>query len=318
MHPQMNLEIDLGLDSLGRAETFAALEAAFSTEFEAEEAATALTVSDVIALVKKHGATDAADVSVNLDWGRIVEQADASVPEIQPILRKRPVFAVFAWSVYRCFNLVCRILFRLEVRGVENLTAFKESELRDPQYAFLVCPNHQSFLDPFVVCSNYPLWLFRNTFHVGASEFWEGGFMNWLSRLLQVVPVNPDTELMRAMRAGAAGLKNGKILHIYPEGERGFDGELHDFKKGAAILATELDRPIIPVALDGLYKVWPRSSWRIRLAQVKVRFGEPIYAREILKTNEDVSRPEERYTCVTAHLKNTIAGMIEEMRSNSA
>ena len=142
--------------------------------------------------------------------------------------------------------------------------------------------------------------------------------MNWLSRLLQVVPVNPDTELMRAMRAGAAGLKNGKILHIYPEGERGFDGELHDFKKGAAILATELDRPIIPVALDGLYKVWPRSSWRIRLAKVKVRFGEPIYAREILKTNEDVSRPEERYTCVTAHLKNTIAGMIEEMRSNSA
>ena len=65
--------------------------------------------------------------------------------------------------------------------------------------------------------------------------------MSWVSRMLQVVPVNPDTELMRAMRAGAAGLKNGKILHIYPEGERGFDGELHEFKKGAAILATELD-----------------------------------------------------------------------------
>src|SRR6185437_13544891 len=32
IYPQMNLEIDLGLDSLARAEVFAALEQAFSTE----------------------------------------------------------------------------------------------------------------------------------------------------------------------------------------------------------------------------------------------------------------------------------------------
>ena len=44
--------------------------------------------------------------------------ADASdVPEIQPILRKRPLFGTFAWVVYRCFNFACRIFFRLEVRG---------------------------------------------------------------------------------------------------------------------------------------------------------------------------------------------------------
>ena len=138
--------------------------------------------------------------------------------------------------------------------------------------------------------------------------------MNWVSRLLQVVPVNPDTELMRAMRAGAAGLKNGKILHIYPEGERGFDGELHEFKRGAAILATELDRPIVPVALDGLYKVGPRSSWRIRLAKVKVRFGEPIYAREILKDSSTLTS-DQKYAAVTAHLKQTIADMIDAMRN---
>ena len=53
----MNLEIDLGLDSLARAETFAALEHAFSTEFEGDEAAKALTVRDAVALVEKHGGT---------------------------------------------------------------------------------------------------------------------------------------------------------------------------------------------------------------------------------------------------------------------
>jgi len=141
--------------------------------------------------------------------------------------------------------------------------------------------------------------------------------MTWVSRMLQVVPVNPDTDLMRAMRAGAAGLKNGRILHIYPEGERGFDGDLHEFKKGAAILATELDLPIVPVALDGLYKVWPRRSWRIRLAKVKVRFGKPFYARDVLAAVAQAGDlpTDAQYAIVTDHLKTIIEQMIEEMRS---
>ena len=317
VHPNMNLEIDLGLDSLGRAETLAALEQVFSTEFAAEEAATALTVADVIAMVRKHGIESAVTDSIDLNWGKIVEKADANVPEIKPVLKRRPLFGTFAWLVYRCFNLVCRLLFSLEVEGLENLTSMRPTK-GGSQDTFLVCPNHQSFLDPFVVCSNYPLKIFRDVFHVGASEFWEGGLMTWVSRMLQVVPVNPDAELMRAMRAGAAGLKNGKILHIYPEGERGFDGQFHEFKKGAAILATELDLPVIPVGLDGLYKVWPRHSGRIRLAKVKVRFGEPFYARDIISesaASAGVLTPAEKYTIVTDHLRETIETMVAEMRS---
>lgn len=316
VHPSMNLEIDLGLDSLARAETFAALEQAFSTEFDADEAATALTIADVINLVNGHGGNCSDNISTDLNWTRIVENADKNIPEIQPILRRRPVFAVFAWSMYRCFNFFCRMAFRLEVQGLKNLTNLRPI---DTHNAFLVCPNHQSFLDPFVVCSNYPFRVFRDTFHVGASEFWEGGLMSWLARLLQVVPVNPDTELMRAMRAGAAGLKNGKVLNMYPEGERAFDGDLHEFKKGAAILATELGLPIVPVAIDGLYKVWPRSSWRIRLAKVKVRFGEPIYARDVKVASSREDQPDKtadlRYEAVIEHLQQTIAEMIEEMRA---
>jgi 1-acyl-sn-glycerol-3-phosphate acyltransferase len=132
------------------------------------------------------------------------------------------------------------------------------------------------------------------------------------------VPVNPDTELMRAMKAGAIGLKNGKVLNIYPEGERAFDGELHTFKKGAAILATELDLPIVPVALDGLQNVWARKSWKIRPAKVKITIGEPFYARDIL-TESDLANAstDEKYAIVTAHLKTTIAGMIDTMRSKT-
>jgi long-chain acyl-CoA synthetase len=335
IHPAMNLEIDLGLDSLARAETFAALEQAFGTEFEGDEAATALTVGNVIELVNKHGGADVDAVSVDLNWGKIVREADDDFPEVRGVLRDRPVFSVFAFLVYKCFNLFFRVFMLLEVKGKANLKEL--INLNDKgklDKTFLICPNHQSFLDPFVLCSNYPYALFKNIFHVGASEFFEGGLLRFVAKMLNVVPVNPDTELMRAMKAGAIGLKNGKVLNIYPEGERAFDGELHAFKKGAAILATELDLPIVPVALDGLQNVWARKSWKIRPAKVKITIGKPFYAKEVLSRKSEVlslntgdslsdsglqtqdSRPssDAAYEAVTDHLKQTISDMIDEMR----
>ena len=166
-----------------------------------------------------------------------------------------------------------------------------------------------------MLCSNYPYALFKHSFHVGASEFFANAPMRFIAKMLNVVPVNPDTELMRAMKAGAIGLKNGKVLNIYPEGERAFDGELHGFKKGAAILATELDLPIVPVALDGLQNVWARNSWKIRPSKVKITIGKPIYAKDVIgdPTSADISG-DAKYEVVTAHLKQTISDMIDEMR----
>lgn len=208
---------------------------------------------------------------------------------------------------------------RLEVEGLEKL-----KKLDAP---YLICPNHQSFLDPFVVCSNYPFDVFRKTFHVGAAMFFKGAVMRFVASMVKVVPIDPDTQLMRAMKAGAIGLKNGKILNIYPEGERAFDGKLHDFKKGAAIIASELDLIIVPVALDGLYNVWARGSWKIRPAKVKIKIGDPISARAVADalTASDaaaekqselaaVVSDEQRYEHVTAHLKATIADMIADLR----
>ena len=306
IHPDMNLEIDLGLDSLARAETFAALEQAFQTEFNGDEAASALTVRSVVELIDAKAGKDAEISSVDLNWCNIVRESDAAeLPEIQHILKDQTAFSAVAFVVYKFFNLMFRVLLNLEVKGRENL------EVKDAR-AFLVCPNHQSFLDPFVLCSNYRFDLFKRIFHVGASEFFDSSLTAFIAKLLNVVPVNPDTELMRAMKAGAVGLKNGRVLNIYPEGERAFDGELHAFKKGAAILATELDLPIVPVAIDGTYKVWPRNSRKIRLSKVKVSIGKPFYAREILGKSPEIT--DESYEIVTEHLKTTIAAMIEEMR----
>lgn len=141
--------------------------------------------------------------------------------------------------------------------------------------------------------------------------------MATVGKLLRVVPIDQDTQLLRAMKAGAIGLRHGMILNIYPEGERAFDGNLHEFKKGAAILATELDLPIVPVALDGLHKVWARRSLKIRPAKVKIRFGDPIYPAALLRPGDGSISPEKRYEIVIDRLKDTIADMIRESRDGT-
>ena len=318
IHPDMNLEIDLGLDSLGRAEMFASIEHALGLQIEAEDAADLLTVRDTITFLRGHVDDSQLQdhISADLDWGRIVRDEGEAIPELKPILDDRPVFETFAFSVFKLFNVAAGVLFGLEVRGIENFTRMKAP--------FLVCPNHQSFLDPFVLCSTYPYDFFRRSFHVGASQFFSTPFMRWVGQMLQVVPVDPDTQLMRAMRAGAIGLQHGKILNIYPEGERAYDGELHNFKRGAAILATELDLPIVPVAIDGMYKVWARDSNKIRLAKVKISFGTAFRPSDVIASmplrpvDASADAPsgdrDREYDLVTEHLRNTIAAMIEEMR----
>jgi long-chain acyl-CoA synthetase len=150
--------------------------------------------------------------------------------------------------------------------------------------------------------------------HVGASMYFTNFVVAQLARLINVVPIDPDAHLRRAMRAGAVALREGRILNIYPEGQRSFDGQLQEFKKGAAILATELNVPIVPVAIDGTYRIWPRNAQRFRLAKVKISFGGPIDAGSEAKGETD---EEIVYKKVTVLIKDRIQRMLDEMRRES-
>ncbi|NNE66831.1 MAG: AMP-binding protein [Pyrinomonadaceae bacterium] len=299
IHPDMNLEIDLRLDSLSRAEIVAGLEQAFGFEFGEEEITRAYKFREVVGLVEKHvpesKSQELLDPSFN--WSEILSEQSEPIPETKRVLRRKHIFEPFAFVGLKIANLLYRVFFRLEVTGSENL-----KEIESP---FLICPNHQSYIDPLVVCSTYPYAVLRDTFHVGASEYFQNFFMRIIGSVLKIVPIDPDTQLIKAMRAGAVGLNAGKILNIYPEGERAFDGNLHKFKNGAAILSKELGLPIIPVAIDGLHKVWGRGSLKIRAAKVKIEFCEPLIPSE----NDD-------YEEITAKLKETIRTRLEQMRDN--
>lgn len=307
IHPKMNLEIDLGLDSLARAECIASMEQSLGIEFKPEEATRAHTVGELIELANKikgkPSNTERAGRAGEISWHRLLGTASADLAEVQPVLKPKPVMALLAYLVLRVFYFITRVLFRMDVKGAEIL-----KELKPP---YLICPNHQSYIDPVLVCSNYPFGVLQNVFYVGAAMYFTNSVMARFARLINVVPIDPDVQLLRAIRSGAAGLRAGKILNIYPEGQRSFDGQLQEFKKGAAILATELNVPIVPVALDGTYRIWPRKSWRLRLAKVRISFGKPLNARLIApgETDEEII-----YERVNAQLRVRIQQMLDEMR----
>jgi long-chain acyl-CoA synthetase len=177
---------------------------------------------------------------------------------------------------------------------------------------FIISPNHQAYVDPLFVAAALPYRTFRDLFFVGASEYFETRLSRWFARTVNLIPVDPDANLVTAMRAGAYGLRMNKILVLFPEGERSIDGELKKFRKGAPILSAHLNVPIVPVALDGLYELWPRGrsfNWRLllpwrraRTYRLSVVFGSPLRA----------SRGA--YAEGTATLRAAVAALFERLR----
>jgi len=132
--------------------------------------------------------------------------------------------------------------------------------------------------------------------------------MRHVARWLRVIVLDPDANLIPAMRAGAFGLRHGRVLILYPEGERSIDGTPRIFKKGAAILATHLQVPIVPVAIEGFHDAWPRGKFFQKFAPLEMMFGDPIFPPP------EESASEETYTRLTAELKSRVVSMWEELR----
>jgi 1-acyl-sn-glycerol-3-phosphate acyltransferase len=157
-----------------------------------------------------------------------------------------------------------------------------------------------------------PRQVFRDAFAVGTSDIFGKGLMRTLARWLRVVVVDPDANLIPAMRAGVFGLRHHRVLVLYPEGERSIDGEPKMFKKGAAILSIHLQVPIVPVAIDGFYEAWPRGKSIQKFAALQMAFGDPIYPPP------ESGASEEAYAELTAELKTRVMRMLQELRQSRA
>lgn len=202
------------------------------------------------------------------------------------------------WS--KAFEVFCRTAFKhycpLKVFGLENI----------PQKPFLICSNHSSHIDSalLMVAANLK---FSQTGLIAAKDyFFDQTNKNYLHHLMNLVPIERKSgskALHESIAICKAFLGNKKrVLIIYPEGTRSSNGKISKFKEGAAIMAYELDIPMVPAYIDKAYLALPKGSYFIRPTKISVSFAKPIFVKDFL-VNSDL---EDRKSIFNAYKEATL------------
>ena len=301
LRPTHSLELDLGLDSMQRVELLSRLEDELGGNIEESRLTEIYTIRDLIDAVLQSAATGAGKARAPFAGWKTILAEDPDDPEVLDLVQPHRLRTTFWYLVSRLIQLISLDRFDLKVTGLEKLPK---------SGPFLISSNHQSYLDPLIMTGVLPAEVCQRAFAVGTSEIFGEGIMRWLARQLRVVVVDPDANLVPAMRAGAYGLRQGMVLILYPEGERSIDGTPRVFKKGAAILSVHMQVPIVPVAIEGFYDAWPRNGAFHGFKPLKMIFGDPIYPPP------ESEASEQTYEKLTADLKARIVGMWHGLRGD--
>ena len=165
-------------------------------------------------------------------------------------------------------------------RGEENLPSY-------PNSPAIIVANHTSCIDVFLLESligTYPhIWLSK-------SEYLSIPLFSILLKRMHI-PVKRESGSSgaRALIKACNQAKNiSSHILMFPEGKRYQDGKVHEFNLGFALLAKKLQRPVIPIYITGLHKIFPKGKFLInyRASWPTLTIGKPL----IMKKDESVDQ----------------------------
>ena len=225
-------------------------------------------------------------------------------PKYSYLLGNQPFFyKVFKVLFYFYSKLVFSTYAPLSVFGKENI----------PKSSFIFCSNHCSHMDSAALM------------YAGGEDFDQYGMVaakdyffdnksrnNFLSRLMNLIPADRGASRESIVRLMVAcreftSHRNRSII-IYPEGTRSLSGDMSTMKKGAAMIATELNLPIVPVYIDGTFRAYPKGVKIIRPTRVRIYIGEAIDPHRFAEEN---GGGRSIYTAITTEMESRIRKMKE-------
>src|SRR5215216_3977951 len=266
MDPSASLSDDLKLDSLGRVELLSALEDQYQIELDEAAITEATTVADIEQIVSR-GKSEA----VSYPYPRWAMRF--------PTTWFRPI--VYHLFLYPLTLIMCKV----RVIGAERL-----AKVNGPT---LLISNHVTDADAGLILSALP-WRWRARLAIAMQgemlRDWRypPATASWFRRvkskvmyalgaaLFNVFSLPRESGFRQSFAYAGEAVDHGWSILIFPEGTETKDGQLQPFKAGIGLLASELNIPVIPIMLRGLFELKQRHQYFVRPGTVSVTFGDPI------------------------------------------
>ena len=107
-----------------------------------------------------------------------------------------------------------------------------------------------------------------------------------LIRRVGAFPVRRDGVGKDGLKEAVRRLKAGAAVTVFVEGTRSRDGGIGKVRDGAGLLSRLAGVPVVPAALDGTFRAWPRGRALPRRAQIRLAYGNPIPAERFREDPE--------------------------------
>jgi 1-acyl-sn-glycerol-3-phosphate acyltransferase len=176
------------------------------------------------------------------------------------------------WAAWTCG-------IRSEARGEENI----------PSFPVVVLSKHQSAWETLYLLNRLPAagWIIKREL------IWLPvvGWCLWILHAISIDRSSGRQARDQIVEQGAARLKEGTWVMIFPEGTRVAPGKRRRYGMGGALLATSTGTPILPIAHNA-GEVWGRYAFLKYPGTIQVRFGPLIETkgREAVEVNAEVER----------------------------
>lgn len=149
---------------------------------------------------------------------------------------------------------------------------------------FLIVSNHQSNMDIPLLMG----YLKRPIGFMAKIELSKVPiFSYWMKKIGCVFIDRKDIrQSLAAINEGAARIKNGSAMVIFPEGTRSADGKVGEFKAGSLKMATKSKVPIIPITIDGTIDIMNKKSLAYKAADVRIVVSTPVIIGEHVEASK--------------------------------
>lgn len=149
--------------------------------------------------------------------------------------------------------------------GVENVHKGPKGKI--------VIANHQSFLDmPLLATLPFKMkW-------VSKKELFNVPVVGWILKMSGHISVDRGTKnAAKSLLAMNPPIEDGGMVMIFPEGTRSREGKLKTFKKGAFYASKDNNFHILPIVVEGTYKLLPPDTWKMNVkGNLYISVLEPV------------------------------------------